>query len=63
VTRLGEALKRLADALLRIRDRPALPPDAERELAMWTAEDIARYKAEHGGIAPPDAPTIDEGGI
>lgn len=41
----------------------ALPDDAERELAKWDAEDVARYRAEHGGEAPPDAPHIDEGGI
>lgn len=42
---------------------PALPPDAQRELEMWDAETVARYRAEHGGEAPPGAPEIDEGGI
>lgn len=58
---LTRLLCALGDTLTRPSD--ALPPDAERELEMWDAETVARYKAEHGGDAPPDAPHIDEGGI
>lgn len=40
-----------------------LPPDAHRELDLWDAETVARYKAEHGGEAPPGAPHVDDEGI
>lgn len=41
----------------------ALPADAKRELERWDAETVARYRAEHGGEAPPDAPHVDPNGI
>lgn len=68
MTPLSVILRRLADALLRVTEEPqkALPPDAGRELEMWDAETVARYHAEGGGVAPPDAPHIDfddKGGI
>ena len=40
-----------------------LPEAAKRELELWSAEDLNAYHEHHGGEAPPDAPTIDEGGI
>lgn len=41
----------------------ALPPDAKKELDEWDDETVRRYHEEQGGIAPPDAPHIDDGGI
>lgn len=57
--------QRLLDAIGVGLSKPvdALPPDAERELARWTPEDIAEYRRTHGGEAPPDAPHIEDGGI
>lgn len=61
---LTRVLGAIADALSRAPDPDAaLPPDARRELEMWDAEDVARYRAEHGGEAPPDAPHVDPNGI
>ena len=63
MTRLGEALKRLAESLLRIREqRPREIEDAIARDGM-TPEQLEAYHRAGGGIAPPDAPKIDEGGI
>lgn len=40
-----------------------LPPDAQKELERWDADDVRTYKERGGGIAPPDAPQIDPDGI
>lgn len=66
MTRLGEALKRLADALLRIRARP--PREVEEAIARdgLPPEEIAAYheRQRRGETdAPPDAPHIPEDGI
>ena len=57
---LAAVLVKLAQAWDRIRDRP--PKVVEDELAKDYG-DVAEWRERGGGIAPPDAPRIDEGGI
>lgn len=63
MTRLGEALKRLVDALMRVEDRkPKVVEDAIERDGL-TPEELEEWRRRGGGVAPPDAPHIDEGGI
>ena len=59
MTRLGEALKRLVDALM---GRPQQPKEV-RDALEEDYGDVEEWRERGGGIAPPDAPHIDEGGI
>jgi hypothetical protein len=56
--RLADALQKLAAAWLRIRDRP--PKEVEQALSQ--EYDLDEYHRTGGGVAPPDAPHIDDDG-
>jgi hypothetical protein len=58
-------LTRILGAVQRAFTTPVEPlsPDARRELERWDADEVGDYYANGGGVAPPDAPTIDEDGI
>lgn len=54
---LFDLLARVANAL----QEKVSPKEVDKALAEeWDLEEWARH---HGGVAPPDAPHIDEGGI
>ena len=54
---LTEALRRMVDALM---GRPQLPKEIEHALEQDYG-DFEEWRRRGGGIAPPDAPHIDEG--
>jgi hypothetical protein len=60
MTPLGAILRRLADALLRVTEEPTRPKEVDA--ALEQEYDLEAYDAGGGGIAPPDAPHIDDDG-
>jgi hypothetical protein len=54
--------RQVLEAIGLAADRPApqaLPPAAKEEIDRWAGTDLSGYE---GGIAPPDAPPIDDDG-
>ena len=59
---LAEALRRLANALLRIQSEPPPRPDVVDDALSRDYGDVEEWKQRGGGAAPPDAPHIDDDG-
>lgn len=59
---LGAVLRKLAEALLRVTEEPQRPPKEVEEALSHDYGDVAEWKQRGGGIAPPDAPHIDDDG-